>query len=73
MHICTKLTITDIAAVPEVNLTAFGGGSGNVLKRNWRCLGTEDKLVECTTDDVPSCGSGHNSAAIYCFGKAMWL
>ena len=70
--------IVVIAALPEVNLTAFGGGNGNILRRNWRCSGTENKLVECTTDEVPTCSgqSGHNSAGIYCFGKVIvvaWL
>ena len=60
-----------IAALPEVNLTVFGGGNGNVLRRNWRCSGMEDELMKCATDEVPICSgqSGRNSAGIYCFGK----
>ena len=32
----------------------------------------EDKLVECTTDEVPICGGDlqdRNSAGLYCFGR----
>ena len=59
--------ITDAIAYSNAK---FGAGTGSIFLDNLQCGGTENSLLNCTSDSVVRCYSGHNEdAGVRCQGK----
>ena len=63
------------AAFAELDPGVFGRGTNGLIQDIWLCLGTEDKLIDCTRVEHSVCGANPNDprevAGLYCFGKVF--
>ena len=65
------MLLVTYAAIEERNSSHFGQGSGEILRKEWRCEGSEENLLDCPTE-VKSRSTEcpyNRDAGIYCFGK----
>ena len=64
MHVHWLLSVC-VAATPLLS-AAFGQGDGPIAMGNVVCTGTEDQLVNCTSDLNHNCISHSNDVGVRC-------
>lgn len=64
----TRFHANNTIARREINIDAFGEGSGGIVEVEWYCLGTETILLDCPTNPTRGCDHSRD-AGVYCFGK----